>query len=432
MTGYAKKDDSYKQVDESYVNVDGTWRRVIQAYVKVNGEWKQWYLVPPDKLLISGVANVGTNRPYNNGSFSVSVALPPNSPISATSFRVVATASGQPTVEGTSATSPVTLTGLKSGVEYSVVAYAGNLDGESAPSDIVKQTATTVPQTIGTPTATGGVDQDNLVWSAPANGGTGITQYRWESTDGRTGTSTSTNINIAQDANTSQQYRVRAENANGAGEWSPWSGGVTTLPPFFPPFFPPYFPYFPYFPWFPWFPPWFPWFPPRFPYFPWFVPNPGDCIAADTLVETVNGPVKAKDLAIGDVLVSYSIPEIGIDEEHSMLSWISNSLTLSERVETSVSVIKEKDANIIVFNGDTSARYSTTQPVFIRSNNKYKIVPTHVIAIGDYLVKINDDGTVKHVKVRDINTEPDEDKTYQISCEPYDWFIAGSYLVHNK
>ena len=90
MTGYIKDNGSYKQVDESYVKVDGAWRRVIKAYVKVQGEWKQWYLVPPDKVIISSVVDQGASRAYNNGQFSVSISLSPGSQIVTDSFRVVA------------------------------------------------------------------------------------------------------------------------------------------------------------------------------------------------------------------------------------------------------------------------------------------------------------------------------------------------------
>jgi hypothetical protein len=286
---------------------------------------------------------------------------------------------------------------------------------------------------MNAPSASTQVNQDNLSWTAPATGGSSIIRYRWESTDGKTGTTTSTSVAVAQEGGTAQQYRVRAENANGVGEWSLYSGSITTTPPFFPffPYFPPYFP--PFFPFFPYFPPWFPFFP-WFPYFPPYFPNFSPlCIAADTLVMTVDGPVAAKELKLGQKLISFEIEEMGTDEEDEMFAWNSETLNLgSQQKETEIVTLFEKVNNIICFNGDQGARYSTTQPVFVRVGNLYKVQTTGSLEIGAILIKPNLDGTYEEIEISDIAIEEEVDVTYQINCEPYDWFVAGSYLVHNK
>ena len=200
--------------------------------------------------------DVGTNRPFNNGAASVSFSLPALSP-AATSFTATATAAGQTTRTGTGSSSPVTVEGLASNVSYSITVTATNAAGTSPSSSAATVTATTVPATMAAPTATAGVNQDTVSWTAPANGGKAISLYRWISSDSKTGTSGSTSVTVSQEASTAQTYQVRAENANGAGEYSASSNSVTTQAPFFPPYFPPYFP--PFFPFFPGFaPPFFP------------------------------------------------------------------------------------------------------------------------------------------------------------------------------
>ena len=435
MKGYLNEDGSPKIIDESYVKIDGDWKRVVKGYIKVDNAWKQWYLVPPNTPIISNVVDNSSSRPYNNGSFIVSISLSPGS-LPANSFRVVASATGQPDVTSTSTNSTITLTGLKTGVSYNVVAFATNSDGESLGSAPFVKTATTVPQTINAPSVSTQVDQDNLSWTAPATGGSAIIRYRWESTDAKTNTTTSTSAAVAQEGGTSQQYRVRAENANGVGEWSAYSGSVTTTPPFFPffPYFPPYFP--PFFPFFPYFPPRFPFFPffPFFPYFPPFFPNFSPlCIAADTLVMTVDGPVAAKDLRLGQKLVSFEIEEMGTEEEEEMFSWNSETLTLSsDQTETEIVTLVEKANYIIYFNGDASARYSTTQPVYVKIGDSYQIKTTGSLELGSILIKPSLDGSYEEVEIAEITVEDEVDITYQVNCEPYDWFIAGGYLVHNK
>lgn len=204
--------------------------------------------------------DVGTARAYNDGAATVSFSLPAGSP-AATSYTVTATAAGQTTRTATGASSPLTVTGLASAVSYSITVTATNASGTSAASSAVSVTATTVPATMSAPTATAQVNQDTVSWSAPNDGGKAISLYRWTSSDGKTGTTTSTSVAVGQEAGTAQTYQVRAENANGVGVYSASSNNVTTQSPFFPPFFPPYFPGFgPYFPWFPGFGPYFPGF----------------------------------------------------------------------------------------------------------------------------------------------------------------------------
>ncbi len=391
--------------------------------------------VAPLKPVISSLTNVGTNMPYNYGSAIISFSLPTGSP-AATNYAI--TVGSKPEFLINTTSSPFTIIGLEAGVNHSVKIVAINDSGRSPESDAVVVYASTVPNTVQKPSVGTQVNQDNLSWSAPENGGATITNYQWESNDGKSGTTSATSVGIAQEGSTAQAYRVRAYNANGWGQWSPWSDTITTTPPFFPPFFPPYFPYFPYFPWFPWFPPWFPWFPPWFPYFPWFPWFPPRfnplCIAADTLVRTANGPVAAKDVRVGDKLLTYNLVEMDIDSEEAMFSWESNSLTFVDQntIETEIARIVERASTIMFFNENTDAKYSTTQPVFVKIDGTYKVRTTGSLNIGDILIKVSDEGIISEEAITSITIEDEIEMTYQIDCEPYDWFIAGGYLVHNK
>ena len=148
---------------------------------------------------------------------------------------------------------------------------------------------------------------------------------------------------------------------------------------------------------------------------------------------TVNGPVKAKDLSIGETLLTYKLDEMSTEEETEMFNWSSDTLTISdtEMVETVATLIVEKASAIIKFNDNPEARYSTTQPVFAKVNGKYCIRTTSSLVEGDMIVAVSEDGIITEEEIVSITIE-DVDNTYQISVEPYDWFIAGGYLVHNK
>ena len=142
----------------------------------------------------------------------------------------------------------------------------------------------TVPPKMLAPIPAASKSFDIITWQAPSTDNNDkITRYYWESNDGKSGNTTSLGATVDQEDNTSQSYRVRAENSAGLGPWSDYGSSVTTqapffpffpffphFPPYFPPHFPPFFPHFP--PFFPHFPPFFPHFPPFFPHFPPFFP----------------------------------------------------------------------------------------------------------------------------------------------------------------
>jgi hypothetical protein len=413
--------------------------------------------------------NVGTNRPFNNGAASVSFSMPANS-ATATLFTVSAAATGQTTRTATGASSPVVVQNLASAVTYTIRVTAANADGTSPVSSSVTAAITTVPATPNAPTIQNfaGSQLDRLTWVAPATGGSALTTYFYESTDNKSGSgpaSTKT-FDIAQEGGTSQQYKIRVSNANGASAFSALSTTNTTPPffppffPFFPPFFPffpffppsfpffpffppsfPFFPFFPFFPprfpFFPFFPPrfpFFPFFPPRFPFFPFFPPR-FRCIHEDTLIETSNGPVAAKDLKVGDKVLSVSIEEIDNSENTPVEFTFGNLLTLGSEGVTETEIVKVEEhldkTDIIYFNEDSSAKYSNEHPMFIRSGDEYHVKIVKNLKIGDFLIKINKDGSHVEEEIRTITNLTENSKVYEFSCSPYKWFIAGGYLVHN-
>ena len=182
--------------------------------------------------------NVGTSRAFDNGAASVSFELPAGSP-AAISFTVTAVATGETTRTATGATSPIVVENLKSATTYTVSVTATYATETSPESSTTTVAVTTVPAAPAAPTASSpNALQDIVNWVIPASGGSAITLYRWESLelDGatpKTNTTTGTSVTVTQEGSTVQKYRVRAENVNGPGEWSPYSGEITTTPPFF-------------------------------------------------------------------------------------------------------------------------------------------------------------------------------------------------------
>ncbi len=390
--------------------------------------------------VVTGVTttDVGTARAWNDGAVSVSWTNPTtgNTP---TGYKVYEGATLKATISHP--TNTATVGGYAAGASVTLSVSAYDSYGETAKVNGTAVTITTVPNapaapSVSSPTPsaaanTAGATQDSVSWSAPSNGGKTITNYEWTSSDGKSGTTASTSVTVNQEGGTSQTYAVRAYNDNGWSAYSANSGSVTTFSftPFsFVPFgafgFTPFgaFGFTPF---------------GAFGFTPYgFSQGGGACIEADTLIRTSSGFVAAKDLNIGDKITSLNINEIPTLESAGDFNYVgfsSNTLTSEGLVEVDVvDIVASVKNQVICFNNEEDKKYSTTQPIFVKRNGFYEIIPTSTVEVGDILIKINVDGSMTETNVNSVDVIDSEHTVYQLSCEPQDWFIAGDYLVHNK
>ena len=407
---------------------------------------------------VSGVSatNVGSGRAFNDGRIDVSWTNPSagNTP---TGYKVYDGATLKATISHPTSTAQIT--GLTSGTSYTFTVKAYDSYGEASGENASAVTATTVPATPSAPSASAqaSVATDNVSWSAPSDGGTAITSYDWESNDSKSGNTASTSTPVGQEAGTSQSYRVRAKNANGDSAWSEYSSQVTSFSftPFgFAPFgafgFTPFgFTPFGAFGFTPFgFTPFGAFgFTPfgAFGFTPFgafsFAPfgfSPPRCIDENTLIDTPNGLVAAKDLQVGDQVYTVSLQEVPLSDETGQydfdyVGFESDTLTPLEKTVTTIITIDPSTRDMVIcFNGEQDKLYSTSQPVFAKSNNKYQVMPTGALSAGDYLISVNNDGSFAEILIETIDAISKNTTVYQFNCEPADWFIAGGYLVHNK
>jgi hypothetical protein len=183
------------------------------------------FLAPYAPTGVSGT-NVGTSRSFNDGA--VTVSFTPDARNAATSYTVTAS-TGQ---IGTGSSSPITVTGIASSATPTFTVTATNSYGTSkASSASASVTVTTVPAapTSVSASSPSGTSYDTVIWTAPATGGSAITNYYITSSDGKTANTTSTSINISQEQGTAQTYLVYADNANGRSAASAASNSVTTF-----------------------------------------------------------------------------------------------------------------------------------------------------------------------------------------------------------
>jgi len=166
------------------------------------------------------------------------------------------------------------------------------------------------------------------------------------------------------------------------------------------------------------------------------LPPGGYCVHGDTLIYTNNGYIAARDVAVGDIVYSWDVAELPLDENtYSFNSWVSETLTINSFVETTVTdkILVEK-MQTLCFNDLMGMRFSLEQPIFIKRNGLYRIELSGSVEEGDYLVTYASDGQYSETMVESILlvNESVETDLYFFSTEPYDWFFAGGILVHNK
>lgn len=132
--------------------------------------------------------------------------------------------------------SPVVISGLTNGTQYFVKLRAVNALGAGAESSVLSTDTTprTIPAKVGTPTSEAGDRSFTIRWSAPNDGGSAITGYRYQlssnggATWGSTATTTETSHTwTLENDGTSYVGRVQAYNVVGNGDYSDASTAKT-------------------------------------------------------------------------------------------------------------------------------------------------------------------------------------------------------------
>ena len=402
--------------------------------------------------------DVGTNRPFDNGSAVVEF-----SPVDlAVSYKIYAASAGETTVTNTGTSSPIIVTGLKSNTLYTFTVTGFNDEGvEGDPSDPSTSTLiTTVPATPNAPTASSpNANQDVVSWLIPATGGKTITGYIWAASDGKTnlsggnpggGPTTNTSVTVNQEAGSAQTYTVYAINANGNSAVSNSSNNITTtfsFAPFgafgFSPFVAFAFSPFMAFAFSPFmafgFSPFM-----AFGFSPFmafsFAPRP--CIASTTKLATMTKSgklkwVKAKNIKLGTIVYSPTWDEFRSDEiESPYESTVQyDSLTNLRMEPAEIVYIKPRPVKqTVVLNNDKKKRFSQTQPLLIvkKGENKHSWVFAEDVKVGDFLWEYDfDRRRFVKILVKKVSVSQKKDTVYAFDVKDLDTFIAGSVICHN-
>jgi len=400
----------------------------------------------PKQPSITSATDVGTARPYNNGAVTVSFSLPGDSP-AATSYTVTSSPGG---FTATGASSPLTVQGLLSATAYTFTVRASNASGTSVASTASGSvTATTVPNTPGAPSASSpSAGADSVSWSAPANGGKAITNYRWAASDGKAGDTAGTSVSVGQEMGSAQTYTVYATNANGNSGTSGSSGNVTTAFSFVPFGFAPFgftpFGFTPFgftpFGFTPFgFTP-FGFTPFGFTPFGFtpfgFTPfgfTPVKSIGADTLISSKvpEGLVLAHNLSVGDVLYSADIEGLDLSTDvpiaEYFAGWSQENPVINSAVETTITALSAHIVDrVIVINGN---KYSISHYILVKRDGLAKFINVTDVVDSDLVYSPTFQDWQPIIELRESEGK---ELVITINTEPHDVFFTDNALVHDS
>ncbi len=360
-----------------------------------------------------------------------------------TALSQAGTVAAQYPTAGTTATIGVDITVYTYYYEAAAVLASGGVASISGSGQVGSTITASASGWSGSPTPTVTTQLQRMNYAGGYDD-MGVTSYTVQSSDLSVGT---------KGGAIPQYFRAISRATNSAGTAEVYSdyvqasaAPVTPSFPFFPDFVaPPSFPYFPAFkgpsfPFFPFFPdfvapPSFPYFPafkaPSFPFFPDFVAAPSfpyfkvtKCIESNTRLLTFDrGYVAAKDIQLGDKLVSISAEDFG----NESMKWfnIKDNVKLVE-VEVVKSEMSVKD--VLSFNG-TEKYFSYGQPIFIKKDGLATWVESGSVNIGDTLLELDPGtGEINEVIVDSIQTDTDKE-VYDIRTSGNQWFIAEQFIV---
>lgn len=368
------------------------------------------------------VTDVGTNRAFNNGAALLTWTLPAESP-TATSYDITTT----PTTTTTNVnTTSATITGLASDTAYTFSVVANNSAGSSNATTSSSVTITTVPATPSTPTVAtvANTAADDVTWTAPSNGGKSITNYHWTSDDGKSGDVNALTVRVSQEQGTSQTYNVYATNANGNSNVSSSSSSVTTFS--FTPFsFVPYsftpYSFTPY--------SFTPYSFTPYSFTPYSFFPASKSLGPNTLVLTTQGLTAARDIQVGDTLVSVNLPGLGDGFGiNAITDWSTTdtNFDFSQTTTTTVTNVLTTTVNVsVLVNGEL---FSGTHYMLSKREGVAKMIATQDLLLTDELWSTANNSwvAIDQLIIKDLSHE-----VISINCEPYDMFFTDNFLVYD-
>ena len=158
------------------------------------------------------------------------------------------------------------------------------------------------------------------------------------------------------------------------------------------------------------------------------------CIDEETPVLTKNGYMLAKDILVGDILITKTFEDMPILNHDELQKWFSNKDKTYKTLESKVIKIKESEVeSTVIINEDKYKRFSTQEDFLVLRGDRLIFVISSELKSGDLIVKNPEeslnDGPL--YQVRSIEIVKENRKVYDFVKEPFGLIVADSLLVYN-
>jgi hypothetical protein len=160
----------------------------------------------------------------------------------------------------------------------------------------------------------------------------------------------------------------------------------------------------------------------------------GLCIDQETPVLTKKGYALAKDIVVGDILITKTFKDIPITNHDGLRLWSSENNKEYTTVESVVNNVKESEvSDTVLVNGDKYKRFSTQEDILVVRENKLMFVISSQLKSGDLIVKNPEESLIDGplYQVRSIEIVKEDRKVYDFMREPFGLIVADSLLVYN-
>jgi len=161
----------------------------------------------------------------------------------------------------------------------------------------------------------------------------------------------------------------------------------------------------------------------------------GLCIDQETPVLTKQGYALAKDIVVGDILITKTFKDIPMTANDNLRTWSSENNKEYVTQESTVKIAQEgEEFNTVVINGDKYKRFSTTEEFLVVRDSKLIFVTSSELKSKDLIVKNADENVADGLfyEVRSIEVIEEVRKVYQYKVEPFGLIIADSLLINNS
>jgi hypothetical protein len=162
-----------------------------------------------------------------------------------------------------------------------------------------------------------------------------------------------------------------------------------------------------------------------------YVPSPY-CIDQDTPVLTKEGYALAKDIVVGDILITKTFDDLPVTNHEGLRSWIGETNKEYKTIESTVTKVTKTNAlETIIINDDQYKRFSTQEDILVIRDNKLIFIVSSELKIGDEIVKSKEFENEPRYIVNKIEVVKEDRNVYDFIREPFGLIVADSLFVYN-